>query len=173
MLTPKQSRFVEEYMRDSNATQAYIRAGYSERTANKAGPKLLVNLGVSAAIRKAIQERSDRTQISVDRVLTELARVALADIRDVVKWSEDGVRMVPSDMIPEDVARSIAEVSQTATGELKIKMHSKLTALHDIGKHLGMFIERHEHAILPISQWSEEQCKTALGDEAEPEGTVH
>ena len=61
MLTPKQSRFVEEYMRDSNATQAYIRAGYSERTANKAGPKLLVNLGVSAAIRKAIQERSDRT----------------------------------------------------------------------------------------------------------------
>ena len=50
--TPKQQKFCEEYLIDLNATQAAIRAGYSEDTANQQGPRLLVNVGVQAEIQR-------------------------------------------------------------------------------------------------------------------------
>lgn len=83
MLTPKQRRFVEEYLVDLNATQASIRAGYSAKTAEQQGPRLLGNVGVAAAIAAAQAERSKRTQIDADWVLTRLARDATADIADL------------------------------------------------------------------------------------------
>ncbi|WP_198164195.1 terminase small subunit, partial [Bradyrhizobium jicamae] len=58
-LTPKQQRFVETFLLDLNATQAAIRAGYSERTANQQGPRLLDNEDVRKAIDAAKRERSE------------------------------------------------------------------------------------------------------------------
>ena len=63
-------------MRDSNATQAYIRAGYSERTANKAGPALLVHLGVADAIRKERAKLTERVHIDQAWVIERLAHEA-------------------------------------------------------------------------------------------------
>jgi phage terminase small subunit len=65
-MTPRQQRFVEEYLVDLNATQAAIRAGYSARTANEQGARLLANASVAAAIQAAQQARSDRMQITHD-----------------------------------------------------------------------------------------------------------
>jgi len=81
-LTDKQRRFVEEYLVDLNATQAAIRAGYSERTADRIGPELLGKSWVSAAIQEAINQRSRRTEITQDRVLNELAIVAFGEGSD-------------------------------------------------------------------------------------------
>lgn len=72
-LTAKQARFVEEYLIDLNATQAAIRAGYSERTANEQASRLLANAKVSAAVARAQAERSDRTGVTLDYVLSRLA----------------------------------------------------------------------------------------------------
>ncbi len=77
-LTPKQERFAAEYLIDSNATQAAIRAGYSARTADRIGAELLGKPWVSAAVatgRAAVAERIDRT---VDAVMADLRRVGLA-----------------------------------------------------------------------------------------------
>ena len=82
-LTPKQQCFVNEYLIDLNATQAAIRAGYSEKTANRIGPQLLVKTCVSEAIQQARQELEKRTQITADLVLKELAAIALDDASDV------------------------------------------------------------------------------------------
>ena len=71
-LNPKQSRFVEEYLVDLNATQAAIRAGYSEKTANRTGPENLSKPVIADAIQIAQAERSARTQITVDKVLTDI-----------------------------------------------------------------------------------------------------
>ena len=71
-LTPKQERFVAEYLIDLNATQAAIRAGYSEKTAYSQGQRLLKNVEVAAAIQKALAERSERTKITQDYVLTSI-----------------------------------------------------------------------------------------------------
>ena len=75
-LTAKQQRFVEEYLIDLNATQAAIRAGYSQDTAYSQGQRLLKNVEVSQVVKKSLQERSKRTQIDADWVLKEAAEIA-------------------------------------------------------------------------------------------------
>ena len=71
-MTPKQAAFVDEYLIDLNATQAAIRAGYSAKTAEWIGPQLLGKSHVSAAIAKRMEDRSKRTEITQDRVLTDI-----------------------------------------------------------------------------------------------------
>lgn len=156
-LTAKQQRFVDEYLIDLNATQAAARAGYSKKTANEQGSRLLANVSVSAAIHQRMNERSGRVEITQDMVLRELAKIGFSDIRKVVRWGETQVRMVDGDegeaeeMVPyhglalidstdvdDATAAAIAEVSQGRDG-LKVKLHDKKGALVDIGRHLGMF----------------------------------
>lgn len=75
MLNPKQQRFVTEYLVDLNATQAAIRAGYSPKTANQTGPRLLVNVGIREAIadeRAGLHQRAqERHDITIDSLLVE------------------------------------------------------------------------------------------------------
>lgn len=166
-LTPKQRAFVREYLIDLNATQAAIRAGYSEDTARAIGHENLTKPDIAKAIEAAMALRAKRTDITADRVLQELGKIGFSDIRKAVKWQsaliteEDNpeggdiaviktvvtntVQMVASDEIDDDTAACISEVSQNATGGIKIKLHDKRAALVDIGKHLGMFKERVEH----------------------------
>lgn len=70
-LTPKQARFVSEYLKDQNATQAAARAGYSERTANQQGSRLLVNVGVAAAIAKGQVRVAKKAEITVSSLAAE------------------------------------------------------------------------------------------------------
>ena len=67
-----------------NATQAAIRAGYSAKTAKEQATRLLSNVHIAAAIAKARADRSERTGITADRVLQELARIAFFDIRKLL-----------------------------------------------------------------------------------------
>ena len=71
-MTPKQQRFVEEYLVDLNATQAAIRSGYSPRTAKAIGHENLTKPDVSTAIAEAQFQRSMRTEITADWVVKEL-----------------------------------------------------------------------------------------------------
>ena len=70
-LTPKQQRFVEEFLVDSNATQAAIRAGYSAKTANPKGSQLLAKVSVAAAVAEAQAKRRERLEVTVDRITAE------------------------------------------------------------------------------------------------------
>jgi len=69
-LTPKQKAFCEEYLLDLNATQAAARAGYSEKTSNEQGARLLANVSVKKYIDELKESRSERTQITSDYVLS-------------------------------------------------------------------------------------------------------
>lgn len=71
-LTPKQARFVEEYLVDLNATAAARRAGYSEKTADRIGAELLGKTCIRDAIEKAQKDRAARTKTSQDDVVKEL-----------------------------------------------------------------------------------------------------
>jgi phage terminase small subunit len=170
-LTAKQETFVREYLVDLNATQAAIRAGYAAKDADVQGPRLLGNVGIAAAIEKAMDERSARTEITADKVLAELAKIGFADIRRAVRWYSqtnvaaidtdadmaalagegelrfavaNQVELVSSDEIDDETAAAISEIGQSSTGALKVKFHDKRAALVDIGRHLGMFKERVE-----------------------------
>ena len=157
-MTPKQKRFVDEYLIDLNATQAAIRAGYSQKTAASIGEENLRKPEIQEAIQVAMKSRQERTEITQDMVLRELAKIGFADIRRVVEWGSEvivadektgetaiasGVALTPSVKIDEDTAAAISEISQTAHG-IKVKLHDKRAALVDIGRHLGMFKEKVE-----------------------------
>ena len=141
-LTPKQQRFCEEYIVDLNATQAAIRSGYSEKTACAIG---LENLGkpmIQALIQEAMYIRSQRTEITADMVVRELALIGFADMADYSAWSKDGVSLIDSKELPAGASRAVAEVSQTVTkdgGTVKFKLHDKKAALELLGRHLNMF----------------------------------
>ena len=75
-LTPRQQRFVDEYLIDLNATQAAIRAGYSKKTANAQAGRLLVNVSVQAAIQAGQSAAQKRTRRTMDDVLADLRAVA-------------------------------------------------------------------------------------------------
>jgi hypothetical protein len=75
-MTPRQQRFVDEYLVDLNATQAAIRAGYSTHTAEQQGPRLLGNVEIAEAVQSAQAVRSARVHISQDDVLSGLHREA-------------------------------------------------------------------------------------------------
>jgi len=149
-LTPKQQRFVEEYLIDLNATQAAIRAGYSKKTAQATGWENLSKPYIAAAVALAQANRSKRTEITQDRVLAELAKIGFSDIRKVLTPS--GGIMDPHEW-DDETAGAIAsfEAVTVYRGEedddgnkvpehiSKFKTWDKLSALEKLGKHLGMF----------------------------------
>lgn len=79
-LTAKQEIFCREYIIDLNATQAAIRAGYSKKTANRIASENLSKLDIQRKIQELQQERAERTEITQDRVLKELAGIGFAPI---------------------------------------------------------------------------------------------
>lgn len=77
-LTAKQERFIQEYLIDLNATQAAIRAGYSEKTANEQGARLLANVSVRTEIDKGIEKRSNKLGVDAEWVITRLKNISNA-----------------------------------------------------------------------------------------------
>lgn len=142
-LSPKQAAFVTEYLIDLNATQAAIRAGYSEKTAYRIGSELLQKTSVREAIEKAQAKRTERTEITADRVVTELAKIAFADPRDLMEWGQNGLVLKDCRIIPDAAAAAVAEVSEGKDG-MKLKKLDKLKALELLGRHLGMFTDKVE-----------------------------
>ncbi len=92
-MSDKQMRFAEEYLVDSNATQAAIRAGYSPRSADVHGSRLLGNARVAAAIKDMQAEHRERTAVTVESI-TEQLRVAY----DLAKTNGQSAPMVQAAM---------------------------------------------------------------------------
>lgn len=89
-LTDKQRLFVREYLKDLNATQAYIRAGYSARTANDSVRKVLVNPRVAEAIREANEKRLEKVGIDADYVLRRAVQYLDTSVADFLVIPENG-----------------------------------------------------------------------------------
>lgn len=150
-MTPRQNRFVHEYLKDLNGTQAAIRSGCPKASADVTAARWLAKVSVRREVDAAIARRELRTEVKVDDVLRELALLASFDIGKA--YDKRGA-FLPLHEMPEDVRRainSIEAVEQTdsegnVTGILKkIKFVDKKGPLELLGKHLGMFIEKHEH----------------------------
>lgn len=152
-MTPKQERFVEEYLKDLNATQAAIRAGYSKKTAQQIGTENLSKPVIAEAIADAQGQRSERTKIDADWVLTRLASEATADLGDL--YAEDGGFKPISEwpLIWRQGLVSGLDVDEefkdgVKRGQVtKVKLSDRIRRLELIGKHVDVqaFAERHEH----------------------------
>jgi len=145
-LNEKQKRFCEEYIIDLNATQAYIRAGYSKNGAEVSAHKLLTNTKVTDYISELKKKQQERTEITADMVIRELALLALSDTANL--YNDDGTLKSISSM-PSEVTRTISEVTSRTEidkegkrlpAEInKIKCYDKKGALDSLARHFGLF----------------------------------
>ena len=143
-LNAKQARFAKEYLLDLNATQAAIRAGYSERTAKQQGQRLLTNADVAKFVSDAQEARSKRTDIDADWVLRRLAEEAEADLSDII--GDDGEIRAVKDwpliwrqglVAGIDVQEVMIE-GQKVGQTVKIKLSDRIKRLELIGKHVNV-----------------------------------
>jgi len=133
--------FCQEWLIDLNQKQAYIRAGYSTKNAEGGASALCANPKVRARMDELIAERSKRTGVTADRVVRELARLAFADITDVVDTAFATVR---TGAARDDTAAiaSIKVKSGEDFTEREVKIHDKNKSLETLAKHLGMLTDR-------------------------------
>src|SRR4051794_12014195 len=144
-LTPKQAKFVQEYLVDLNATRAACRAGYSPATAGQQADRLLRNAKVAAAVQAALDERSERTRLKADAVIEELRRIAFANIADYVAWNHEKVIFLNSQKMTPESLSAVAQVSYDRNGGVQVRLHDKIAALDKLMKQLGKYVpERHE-----------------------------
>lgn len=137
-LTAKQQRFIDEYLVDLNATQAAIRAGYSEKAARVTAAKMLTNANIQTAIQKRQNELQNKLEVTQEKVIQELASIAFANGADFAKIKYGAVIAVPTDELPREKLPAIAGIKETQNG-IEIKLHDKVKALELLGKYLGVF----------------------------------
>lgn len=164
-LTAKQQKFIDEYLIDLNATRAY-KAAYpkckSDEAANAASSRLLRNVKVQEQITIEQQEIQERTKITQDKVVQELAKIAFSNATDYVEvvtrpikhryWDEkkkeyvyeegdvyeQDIILKDTKQLTDDQKAAISSIKNTKHG-IAIEQCNKVEALHLLGQHLGMF----------------------------------
>ena len=144
-LTNKQKKFIDEYLVDLNATQAAIRAGYKEKAAYRTGAENLRKPQIQEEIQRRMQERQQRTEVTQDMVVKELAAIAFAKATDYVEIRSNGVCSTvvikPTTDLSDQQIRAIAGIKEGANG-IEIKLNDKEKALELLGRHLGMWNDK-------------------------------
>lgn len=176
-LTEKQKLFADEYLIDLNATRAY-KAVYknvkNDETARTNASRLLTNANVKEYLNQRMKDREKRTEITQDKVLTELAQIAFANGTDFAKIVEQPiisngayvmdpdtgklktyttVEVIATDKLSDDKKKAIAGIKEGKYG-VEISTCDKVKALELLGRHLGMFKDK-----LEVSGLNEEKSK--------------
>jgi phage terminase small subunit len=148
-LTPKQRAFVEHYLQCWNATEAARRAGYSVKTANQQGPRLLVNVGIQAAV----DARLDELKMGADEVLTRLASHARGSMDDFIgsmdridldKARNRGVMHLARKLKQRTTTISKSQGEDVETHEIELELYDAQSALALLGRHHKLFVDRQE-----------------------------
>lgn len=177
-LTPRQERFVQEYLVDRIARRAAIRAGYSPASAQGIASDLLHRpkfVHVQVALREALREDAARHEELRERTLQELSRIAFADIADVL--ADDGSVLAIAD-IPEDARAAIAELRETEflgqdgtpAKTRKVRFWSKCEALTQLAKVTGLAVDRVEHRGVIDVRTARADLARILEEMGDPEG---
>lgn len=148
-LTPKQQKFVAEYLIDLNATQAAIRAGYSARTARNIAQELLTKPHIQAELQKRREKVEKKLEISQEMVIAELAAIAFSNGADYAKVVGNGVssyvKFTPTDQLDPMKLKAIASIEESQNG-MKVKTHDKLRAIELLSKFMGWFDQQKEES---------------------------
>ena len=141
-LKSRQKLFADEYLIDLNGTQAAIRAGYSPKSAKEIATENLSKPHIRAYVDRKLAERSRRIGINQERVLQELAKLALVNPLDVFDMEKGIIR---ADVSNDDSAAIVGvkyKEIPTRDGiavEREIRFIDKNKTLDMLGRHLGMF----------------------------------
>ena len=158
-LTPRQRMFVKEYLKDLNASKAYVRCGYkTKNAANNLASRMLADVRISSLIAKEFESRAAKVELSVEQIIKELHGIATSNVADAMQ--EDGRLKNVHDM-PEALQKAISSIEVDEIWESiedtngrkikeqngwvkKVRFWEKTKALELLGKYLAMWIEKHE-----------------------------
>jgi phage terminase small subunit len=156
-LTDKQEMFCREYLIDLNATQAAIRAGYSEKTANEQGAQNLAKLSIQNRISDLKLQRNEQVNIDAGYVLRRLVEIDQMDVLDILK-DDGGIKAISewpkvwrTTISSFDINTSITNFDETTIENMlkKIKWPDKVKNLELLGKHISVmaFKEQASHEL--------------------------
>jgi len=155
-LPARHERFCEEYLKDLNITKAAERSGFSKKTAAQQGARLFKKVNIQSQIQQLMKRRSERTEITQDRVLRELAICGFSDLANHLDIDPDtgAIRAKGFDEMPGASRRALKSIKEdrvikedadgrktTVYDKIRFELHDKLKALELIGRHLAMFNE--------------------------------
>jgi len=144
--TDKQEMFCREYLIDLNATQAAIRAGYSDNTARKIGSENLTKPDIAQRIIDLKSERNERVEVNADYVLRRLVEIDEIDVLDILK-DDGGLKMVHewpkvwrTTLSGLDILTTVTNFDETTMENIlkKIKWPDKVKNLELLGKHVAV-----------------------------------
>mgnify|MGYP002795765718 FL=1 len=143
-MTKKQKIFADEYLIDLNATRAY-RAAYpsvkKDETAAAAAARMLRNVKVQEYISECMQEREQRTEVTQDMVVKELAAIAFSKATDYAAVKGGAVCIKDTDSLSDEQIRAIAGIKDGKFG-VEVRLNDKEKALELLGRHLGMWNDK-------------------------------
>jgi len=151
--------FAQEYIIDNNRTKAAERAKYSKKTAHVQGSRLLSNVKIQQRIAELRAKREERTQVTQDKVVKELALLGFSDLKDYITIDNltGAIQAKGFEEMPGETSRALQSIKEdrvikedadgkktTVYDKVSFKMHDKIRALEILARHLGMLVERHE-----------------------------
>lgn len=147
-LTDKQEMFCQEYIKDLNATQAAIRAGYSERTSEAQSSRLLSNVKVKERIQELKDKRVQRTKIDADYMTKTLQSWLEVDVTQLLSLTVEQIKSLPLEVRKMVQAAKPTNI-KTEDGQVlyDIKFVSKEKAAEMLSKHIGYFEKDNEQKI--------------------------
>lgn len=171
-LTPKQQRFAEEYLLDLNATAAAKRAGYSAKTAESQGARLLSNAKVQAFIQVNRQKTTEKLEDLIEKVDRELGLMALARLKDCYDASgnllllhemPEGVQAALEGLESDELTSGSGE-NRVAIGQRrKVKLASKRGVVELFYRRLGLLKDKSEVTVSPLTTEEIARRLNALG----------
>ena len=157
-LSDRQRFFCNEYLIDLNATQAAIRAGYSERTASEQATRLLGKVIIQNYISERQLAMQKRTEVTADKVIAELAKIGFANIKDFVNGGNSVLELKHLESEKTAAVSKVKTTINELTGNIttELTFHDKVSALEKLGRHLGVFEkdngQRKNEALAPVIQ---------------------
>lgn len=149
-ITPRNRKFIENYVNSGNATDAYIQAGYSANGAEAGASRLLTNVNIIHAVEERRKEIARKSDITAQQVINEIAKIAFANSEDFFRWDKvrielaEGVEVEKGVAIlktPEELTRNhkacIKSIEEKQHG-IKLELYDKQKALESLKQYFGV-----------------------------------
>lgn len=151
-LTPKQEAFATGLAAGLSQAEAYRQAypkaqAWKDETVWSKASTLAKDEKVQARVQALRDKAADANEVTIERIVAEVVKVAFANQRDLMQWGPQGVKLRPSDELTDEQAAAVSEVSESISatgGSLKLKTHDKLGALRFLAELKGFLVKKSE-----------------------------